>query len=363
MDRVCLDAARWHPLPRRAVAAQYDYLTSRARNAGWDNDPGMTAQESARTRFARLIGVHPEDIAIIPSTGWAEQMVVRALNLPDAGAILTDTAHFDASVLHYDMLARDGADVRYVTPGRDGIDLDDVKSALADGKVRLIATSLVSNTTGFVVDIRELVALAHSYDALVFVDIIQAAGAIPLDMAGIGADFCACAGYKWLMGDMGLGFLYVNPAILPSLRRPIHGFRQMREFIEPWPPAGPRDWILRSDAEGFFGVNSRAAGVAASIAASLELLEELDIAAIHAHRAAQLQQIRAGLTPLGYVPITPVESVAPFLIFNSTYRPDTAACLRSANIDAGISLNRLRIAPSLNVKAADIAILIDSLDI
>lgn len=360
-DHLCLDAARWHPLPLRSLEAQHAYLRSRARNACWDDDPGMGFQEAARTAFARLIGATSADVALVPSTGWAEHMVVAALSLPQAGAILTDTGHFDASVLHYDMLAAAGADIRYVPRDATGLDLAAVEQELRGGDVRLIATALVSNATGGDVDLPALVDLAHRYGALVFADVIQTVGGVPLDVRASGVDFVAASGYKWLMGDMGMGFLYVSPEVLPSLRRPVHGFRQMRDFIEPWPPAGARSWALRDDAEGLFGVNSRAVGAAASIATSIDLLQEWGVERLACHRAALLDQVRTGLSTLGYTAITPPGSIAPFIVFDTTDRPDTADRLRHANINAGVSPGRLRIAPANAIGSGDVERVVEAL--
>ena len=43
-----------------------------------------------------------------------------------------------------------------------------------------------------------------------FADIIQAVGAVPLDVKALGIDFASAGTYKWLMGERGFGFLYVK---------------------------------------------------------------------------------------------------------------------------------------------------------
>ena len=46
-----------------------------------------------------------------------------------------------------------------------------------------------------------------------------------------GVDFCACASYKWLMGDFGLGFFYVREDLLDRVMpRVQHGWRQIEDF-------------------------------------------------------------------------------------------------------------------------------------
>jgi selenocysteine lyase/cysteine desulfurase len=67
-------------------------------------------------------------------------------------------------------------------------------------------------------------------------DVSQSCGAIPMDVGSLGADFIVCAGYKYLLGPFGTGFLWARPEILDSLR------------------PGPYNW-LSQDVESFAHLN------------------------------------------------------------------------------------------------------------
>ena len=58
--------------------------------------------------------------------------------------------------------------------------------------------------------VRAIADLAHARGALVIVDGAQAAGAIPVDLAALGADAYAFPGQKWLLGPEGTGALAVT---------------------------------------------------------------------------------------------------------------------------------------------------------
>lgn len=60
---------------------------------------------------------------------------------------------------------------------------------------------------------------SHARGAPVYADAVQAVGAVPLDVRESGIDFLTCSSYKSLMGDRGLGFLYVRENLLGRLRR------------------------------------------------------------------------------------------------------------------------------------------------
>src|SRR5258708_35736727 len=113
----------------------------------------------------------------------------------------------------YKSLEKQGLDLRIVKDRKGLLRLRDVEE-MVDKKTRLIALSLVSYINGYRPDVKAICDLAHAHGAYVYADVIQAAGAVPIDVRALGLDFCACSGYKWLMGDRGLGFLFVREALL-----------------------------------------------------------------------------------------------------------------------------------------------------
>ena len=70
---------------------------------------------------------------------------------------------------------------------------------------------MASNVTGDIFPVRDVVELAHRYDALCLIDAAQSAGLLKIDVEQLGADFLAFAGHKGLLGPPGLGGLYVAP--------------------------------------------------------------------------------------------------------------------------------------------------------
>ena len=108
---------------------------------------------------------------------------------------------------------------------------------MVDRKTRLIATSLVSYVNGYLTNARALADLAHAHGGYLYTDIIQAVGAVPIDMPALGIDFAACSGYKWLMGDRGLGYLFVREELQDRvMRRTQYGDRQFRDLNINVPP-------------------------------------------------------------------------------------------------------------------------------
>ena len=153
------------------------------------------------------------------------------LDLPKKkGNVVIDELHFTTSLYMYKELEKQGVELRIVKHRNWAIDPDDMDKAI-DRNTRLVSLALVSNVNGFMHDCKAVSALAHARGALVFADIIQAVGAVPLDVKALGIDFASAGTYKWLMGERGFGFLYVKEdlqgTVLPTTR---YGHRQVSNF-------------------------------------------------------------------------------------------------------------------------------------
>jgi L-cysteine/cystine lyase len=62
--------------------------------------------------------------------------------------------------------------------------------------------------------VRRIADLAHERGALVVVDGAQAAGAIPVSVADLDADFYSVPAQKWLLGPEGMGALWVRRSLI-----------------------------------------------------------------------------------------------------------------------------------------------------
>ena len=143
---------------------------------------------------------------------------------------MIDELHFTTSLYMYKELEKKGVELRIVKHRNWAIDVKDMDRAI-DKNTRLVSLALVSNVNGFMHDAKAVSALAHARGAYVFADIIQAVGAVPVDVKALGIDFASAGTYKWLMGERGLGFLYVREdlqgTVLPTTR---YGHRQVANF-------------------------------------------------------------------------------------------------------------------------------------
>jgi selenocysteine lyase/cysteine desulfurase len=226
-NQVYLNSGSQHPISLGAQANANKYLAHRALEpeaADFErNDRGVLE------KYARLVNADVEEVAYVQSTTTAEQMFLRCLNIPESGGhIVTDTLHFFGSIPLYLEMEKQGMEVSWVQ-ARDGrIPLEEMRKAIRPD-TKLVALSLVSTINGFEHDLKAVCDMAHEVGALVYADVIHAVGCVPVDLHASGVDLAAGASYKWLMGEFGLGFLYVRKGS-SSARRPRSHSRSMVSY-------------------------------------------------------------------------------------------------------------------------------------
>jgi selenocysteine lyase/cysteine desulfurase len=362
---VYLNSAYTHPLPRLAVEAARKHAEFRSEPAAVAQPEGLI---DLKAEFAALIHAKPTEISYIPNTSTGENLVVNGLDIPRSGGnVVTDALHFEGALLHLQELKRRfGLDLRIVMP-RDGrIELKDVERAV-DRKTRLIEVSLVAMVNGFQHDLKAICNLAHAHGAYVYADIVQAVGNTPIDVRASGVDFCACSSFKWLMGDFGLGFLYVKENLLDKvIRRSQYGYYQARRWESHFLPGDspaevPYTWELGTEASAYFEVGTPALGVAQILAASLPYIRKLGVQRIHDHRQPLLRRLHQEMPRLGFPPITPPETTSALISFAIKDQAAVQKRLRKANINARVAERFLRVSPSVFNDVKDIEALLEAL--
>jgi selenocysteine lyase/cysteine desulfurase len=356
-----VNAAYTHPMSLGSYQEIGKFLNARMLNR--QEPVGYDAYERASVAadFARLINADKEEIAWIPSTMVGENLIVSGLGLPGSKEhVVTDAFHFHGSLHLYGELEKQGLKLTVVKPRNNRIDLNDLDAAITPG-TKLVAVSLVSATTGFQHDLKKVCELAHSRGALVYADIIQAAGAIPIDVKDSQVDFCACSTYKWLMGDFGVGFLYVRKTVLPLIKRSLIGYRQIKNYTSHFlpfdsPGSSVFDSSSTDDMSGHFEVGTFANEGIAAIRYSLDFLNRTGVDKIYQYRKPMIDRLQQELaSDKRYIPLTPADAVSPIVSFAFK---DAAIKLKpkldAADINISVYDNMIRISPSFYNDIGDI---------
>jgi selenocysteine lyase/cysteine desulfurase len=350
MSVAYLNAGTYHPFSKGATKALAAYAGHRALTPGFEKV--QLNEERVIEKFARLINADKGEVTFVQSTTMGENMIVAGLGLLEKKArIVTDSLHFFGSIPLYEELAKQGCDVVWVRD-RDGrIDLEDMKKAITPG-TKFVALSLVSTINGFQHDLKAVCDLAHAQGALVYADIVHAAGCVPLDVKATGVDFAACASYKWLMGDFGMGFVYARKDVQPLLKRPFVGYYQMNAFkthLYPFDTPGQNvaDYGFDPGAKGLFAVGTSSESLLAQLDYSLGYILTNGVERIQAHAQTLTDRLKAELPKLGYRLMTPKDSKTPMVACVMENARSLNGRLEQASVKIAVSANRFRLSASV----------------
>ena len=135
-------------------------------------------------------------------------------NVP--GIVTTQLEHHSNYVPWQQICRQTGAEF-FVCPAPDGeLDLDALESILAKYPIRMVACTHVSNVTGTVNPLEQIIRLAHCYGAQVLVDGAQGVLHFPVDVQAMDCDYYCFSAHK-MLGPTGVGVLYGKKELLETL--------------------------------------------------------------------------------------------------------------------------------------------------
>ena len=143
--------------------------------------------------------------------------------------IITTKVEHPCVLNTYKMLEKQGYKVDYIGVNSNGeLELDELKSKITPDTA-LVSVMWANNETGVIFPIKEIGEIIKSKnpETLFFVDAVQAAGKIDIDVKDTNIDMLGVSGHKF-HAPKGIGALYVNSSVvLPPL---INGGHQERGY-------------------------------------------------------------------------------------------------------------------------------------
>jgi selenocysteine lyase/cysteine desulfurase len=163
------------------------------------------AVAAARDRFARLVGVPVDRVAVGSQSSPFAGLV--AASLPDGAEVVLPDCDFTSVVFPFLAQQVRGVRVRLVP-------LEALPEAVSE-HTTLVVCSLVQSCDGRLVDLAAIRAVAAASGARVLLDVTQSAGWLPVDISDI--DYVVCSAYKWLLCPRGVAFFVIRPERVAEL--------------------------------------------------------------------------------------------------------------------------------------------------
>ncbi len=352
-DLVYLDSAATAQRPRQVLSAMEQFYerdnANPHRGAYRLAERATAAYEAARSRVAGFIGAgRSEEIIFTRNATEAINIVARAwadrhVNAGDE-IMVTELEHH-SNLVPWQMAAqRRGARLRFLEFDASGRLDPGRMDTLLNERTRLLAITQTSNALGTIVPLKDFIDKAHAAGALVLVDGAQSVPHMTVDVQALDADFLAFSGHK-MLGPLGIGVLYGKMAHLQAMDPFLFGGDMISsvDYLH-------SDW---NEVPWKFEAGTQNVAGAVGLAAAIDYLERLGMAAIaaHTHHLTRLALERlgeiAGITLYG-----PRTERGPALSFNlasihphdlATFLDQKQIAIRSGHHCAQVVMRKLRV--------------------
>lgn len=324
----------------------------------WDEQ-----RNTLRGEFAALVGANAAEIGFVSNTSAGVTDVALSFPWRTGDRVVLFHGEFPANVTPWQRAAElFGLELVFLSPAAFETDegLAQLRLELERG-VRLVAVSVVQFQTGLRMPIRAMGDLCHRFGAQLFVDAIQACGALPLHVREDHIDYLATGSHKWLMGMEGGGLLFVRHELQAALRPYTAGWlshTQATDFLFHGPGHLRADREFRQDAAVFEGGTQSLLALAA-LGASVPSLRQLGVSNIFEHVTSYLDQLEPELVELGFRSLraTTRERQSTLLcVVPPTYTTTAfvAGELRRAGVSVATPDGNLRFSPHFPNSAAEV---------
>lgn len=177
--------------------------------------------ESVRRDVARDFGCDPEELAITRNASEALETMILGVDLEAGDEVIVTNQNYGRMLTTWDQrVRRDGIvlkQVAFPVPPDSQESLVEIFRRAITPRTKVIEVTHITNLTGQIFPVREIVAMARERGIKVFVDGAHAYAHFPFTRDELDCDYYGTSLHKWLLAPIGTGFLYVRKSMQRDL--------------------------------------------------------------------------------------------------------------------------------------------------
>lgn len=326
------------------------------KQAGMDGrEPHFRQLDAAKALAAEFYGLTASEVAICSCSSEAYNLAALALQLQPGDEVVVNDLDFPAGVTPW-LQPSCRATVRVWRAVGGALRVEDLIPLLSP-QTRLVTTSLVSFYNGFVLPLGGTIAAVRRHSpALLAVDVTQALGRMPLDLADV--DLIVSSSHKWILATHGGGLVGVPQRLADRWTVPAGGWFHLQDAFG----ADRFERAVSQPGAPSFAVGMPNFAAIYAIRAALEYLRGIGVAKIHAAAQPLVEECRRELQRLPIEMLTPPSGpIAGILAFRHPQAAAIHQYLHQRNIHLMSHAGRLRIAIHGYNTAADVDTLLHEL--
>lgn len=177
--------------------------------------------ESTRRDLAREFGCDPEEMAVVRNASEALETMIFGIDLKRGDEVLLTNQNYPRMITSWQQrVARDGIVLKQISfkvpPPSDEYIVEQFRKAITP-RTKVIEVTHITNLTGQILPVREIVQMARPLGIEVFVDGAHAFNHFPFTRDQLDVDYYGTSLHKWTHAPIGTGFLYVRKGKIPQL--------------------------------------------------------------------------------------------------------------------------------------------------
>jgi selenocysteine lyase/cysteine desulfurase len=196
--------------------------------------------ESCRRELAAEFGCDPEEMAITRNASESLETLIMGIDLKPGDEVVYTTQNYPRMITSWEQRARrEGIVVKPITfpvPPQSGGDVVAKFRAAITPRTRVFEVTHITNLTGQILPVRDIVRLGREHGIETYVDGAHAFAQFPFKRDDLECDYYATSLHKWLFAPIGTGFLYVRKAkqksIWPLMAAPPKMDEDIRKYEE-----------------------------------------------------------------------------------------------------------------------------------
>lgn len=237
------------------------------------------AYENGRDKIAKFINASREEVIVTKNASEALNLVAYSYgldNLKDTDEIVLSIMEHHSNLVPWQYVSRKtGAKLKYMYINDNyELDMDEVKAKITD-KTKVVGIVHISNVTGTINNVKEIIDYAHSKGAVVVLDVSQSIPHMKIDVKELDADFVAFSGHK-MLAPLGIGVLYGKKELLTKMTPFLYGGDMIEYVYEDHTTFAPLPSKFEAGTQNVGGVVGMSAAIDYIEAVGYENIEKHD---------------------------------------------------------------------------------------
>ena len=226
LGKIYLNHASLSPVPQPVIDRANLFLKRRSETHIDDMSQYISDTEEAKQKLALLLNGEADRFAFFDNTSTGLNILAQGIDWKPGDRVLLNDVEFPSNVYPFLNLKHLGVEIDFVHSKKGAVNSNDIIAAVRP-ETRLISISAVQFFSGYRANLKRIGEFCRERGIIFSVDAIQALGALPVDVNECKIDFLSSGTQKWLLGLMGLSFIYITEELQHEITPRFVGWASM----------------------------------------------------------------------------------------------------------------------------------------